>query len=125
MPSPGARSVRRPRPRLLTGQYPLTHGVFVNDVYLKPEAASLAQALKQSGYQTAYIGKWHLDGHGCRTEYIPPERRQDFDFWMALECTHKYFHSVYYAGNDPTKRVWEGYDAIAQDPGRAKIHSGL
>jgi arylsulfatase A-like enzyme len=32
----------------------------------------------------------------------------------VLECTHDYNHSYYYAGNDPTKLLWKGYDAIAQ-----------
>ena len=101
------------RASLLTGQYPDRHGVFVNDVHLGTEATSLAQAFKGAGYATAYIGKWHVDGRG-RSAYIPPERRQGFDFWQVLECTHSYNESYYYAGDDPTKHMWEGYDAIAQ-----------
>ena len=101
------------RASLLTGQYPHQHVVIANDVCLNNGATSLAEACAAAGYETAYIGKWHLDGHG-RSNYIPPERRHGFDFWMALECTHDYNHSYYYAGNDPTRRVWEGYDAIAQ-----------
>jgi len=101
------------RGSLMTGQYPLTHGVFMNDVCLNPEATTLAKVLKQAGYDTAYIGKWHLDGHG-RSSYIPPERHQGFDYWRVLECTHNYNDSLYYADDDPTPRKWEGYDAIAQ-----------
>lgn len=101
------------RASLLTGQYPLTHGVFVNDVPLSNRATSLAQAFKGAGYDTAYIGKWHVDGHG-RSNYIPPERRQGFEYWKALECTHNYNQSHYYAGNSDEKLTWEGYDAIAQ-----------
>ena len=63
------------RASLITGQYPLTHGVFVNDVCLSDRAVSLAQAFGRAGYATAYIGKWHLDGHG-RSNFIPRERRQ-------------------------------------------------
>jgi arylsulfatase A-like enzyme len=100
------------RASLLTGQYPLTHGVFLNDVCLSRDAVSLADAFGSAGYRTAYIGKWHLDGHG-RSNFTPPERRQGFDFWRALECTHSYNHSVYYA-DTPEKRVWDGYDAMAQ-----------
>ena len=101
------------RASLLTGQYPLTHGVFVNDVYLQPNRHSLADAFAENGYATAYIGKWHVDGHG-RSNYIPPERRQGFDYWKVLECTHSYNKSAYYAGHSDEKLYWEGYDAIAQ-----------
>ena len=101
------------RASLMTGQFPLTHGVFVNDVYLQHNAVSFADAYNNAGYDTAYIGKWHLDGHG-RSNYIPPERRQGFDYWKVLECTHDYNHSLYYAGDSDEKLYWEGYDAIAQ-----------
>ncbi len=98
---------------LLTGQYPLTHGLFLNDLCLGTRATSMAQAYSQAGYTSAYIGKWHLDGHG-RSSYIPPERRQGFVYWKALECTHDYNHSAYYAGHDPTQRFWPEYDVMAQ-----------
>lgn len=81
------------RSSLLTGQYPLTHGVFVNDVNLAHKATSLADAYHQAGYDTAYIGKWHVDGHG-RSRFIPPERHLGFTTWQALECTHDYNHSL-------------------------------
>ena len=102
------------RASLMTGQYPLTHGVFTNDAPLDPDAQSLAKVCREAGYETAYIGKWHLDGSGSRSAYIPPERRQGFDFWRTLECTHDYHHSRYYADLEQTPRVWEGYDAVAQ-----------
>ena len=100
------------RASLLTGQRPLTHGVFLNDVPLNPEAVTLGKVLRAAGYDTAYIGKWHVDGHG-RSSFIPRERRQGFDYWKVLECTHDYNHSAYYA-DGPEKLYWEGYDAIAQ-----------
>ncbi len=98
---------------LLTGRYPLTHGLFMNDLCLNNEAPTFAKIYAQAGYDTAYIGKWHLDGHGRRS-YIPPERRQGFDYWKVLECTHEYFDSWYYEGNDENHKVWDGYDALAQ-----------
>ncbi|MCY4022914.1 MAG: sulfatase-like hydrolase/transferase [Anaerolineaceae bacterium] len=101
------------RGSLLTGQYPLTHGIFVNDVPLADSGTGLGEAFSQAGYDTAWIGKWHIDGHG-RSEYIPPERRHGFDYWKTLECTHEYNCSAYYEGNGREKRFWEGYDAIAQ-----------
>lgn len=101
------------RGSLITGQYPLTHGLFLNDVPLRKEAVSIAEAYAGAGYDTAYVGKWHMDGHGRRA-YIPPERRQGFEYWKVLECSHRYLKSQYYAGDDPTLREWKGYDAIAQ-----------
>lgn len=100
------------RGSLITGQYALTHGVFMNDVPLRDEAVSIAEACKRAGYDTAYIGKWHLDGHG-RSAFIPGERRQGFNYWKVLECTHNYNQSPYYA-DGPEKMFWDGYDAIAQ-----------
>lgn len=101
------------RASLLTGKYPLSTGMFLNDLYLPSEELCMAEIFKSAGYDTGYIGKWHLDGHG-RDQYIPRERRQGFDYWKVLECTHSYNKSYYYAGDDPTKRLWDGYDAYPQ-----------
>ena len=84
----------------------------MNDVLLDPEAESFPKVYKTAGYETAYIGKWHLDGHG-RNSFIPKERRQGFDYWKVLECTHNYNNSWYWDNNDEYKE-WEGYDAYAQ-----------
>jgi len=101
------------RATLMTGQRPLTNGVFMNDVLLDTNAVSLAKVMAKAGYQTAYIGKWHLNGHG-RSSFIPEgNRRQGFQYWKVLECTHNYNHSIYYA-ETPDTLIWEGYDAIAQ-----------
>jgi arylsulfatase A-like enzyme len=100
------------RASLLTGQRPITHGVFLNDVPLNPEAVTIAKVLRAAGYDTGYIGKWHLTGNG-RSAFIPRERRQGFDYWKVLECTHDYNHSAYFA-DGLEKLYWEGYDALAQ-----------
>jgi arylsulfatase A-like enzyme len=103
------------RATLLTSRYPTENGVFVNDVNLAQDPHSLASMFKGAGYDTGYIGKWHLDGQGCRLDYTPPERRQGFGRWAAIECTHDYNNSPYYAGDDGKNRLtWSGYDAIAQ-----------
>lgn len=107
------------RASMLTGQYALTHGLFMNDAPLNPACTTIGKVLKTAGYNTGYVGKWHVDGPG-RSSYIPLERHQGFDYWKVLECTHNYNHSAYYEGNDPTKKWWKGYDAFAQtaDVGR-------
>ncbi|GMV95781.1 MAG: sulfatase [Phycisphaerae bacterium] len=113
------------RASLMTGRYPLRHGVFVNDVPLNTEAVSLAQAFSAAGYRTAFIGKWHIDGRG-RSSYVPPERRQGFEFWRGCECTHEYNRSPYYADTSE-KKYWPGYDAQAQTEeavGYIRAHQG-
>lgn len=107
------------RASLMTGQYAVRHGLVVNDVELRPNGPTLGETFRKSGYETAYIGKWHIHGSpdgkfGRRLAYIPPESRFGFDYWKACECTHDYNRSLYYEGNDPAQRYWEGYDAIAQ-----------
>jgi len=101
------------RASLLTGRYPTSTGMFMNDLYLPSEELCMAEIYKEAGYDTGYIGKWHLDGHG-RDQFIPKERRQGFDYWKVQECTHDYTKSFYYANEDQTRRQWEGYDAYAQ-----------
>ena len=98
---------------LLTGQYAQTHGLFLNDVHLDDEAESMGKIFARNGYDTAYIGKWHVDGRG-RDAAIPPESRQGFAYWKVLECTHDYNRSLYYDHDAAQPSQWEGYDALAQ-----------
>ena len=85
------------RATLITGQHPLTTGMFMNDVPLGERKNCLGHVFAQAGYDTAYVGKWHIDGH-ARDGFIPRERRCGFEYWKVLECTHDYMNSVYYDG---------------------------
>jgi len=100
------------RAALLTGQYPTTTGMIFNDLHLPEESLTMAELFKEAGYMTGYIGKWHLDGMG-RFEYTPPERRQGFDYWKALECSHDYYNMPYYT-DDAEKKFREGYSPYAE-----------
>ena len=51
------------RSTILTGQSIRRHGVTSNGIQLPPNQDSLAHVLKDAGYQTALIGKAHLDPH--------------------------------------------------------------
>ena len=101
------------RAALMTGRYPTTTGMFLNDLHLPDKEVCIADVLKSAGYATAYIGKWHLDGRG-REAYIPPESRRGWEYWKAAECDHNYNHSHYYTGTSNVKQYWQGYDAFAQ-----------
>jgi arylsulfatase A-like enzyme len=100
------------RAALLTGRYPTSTGMFLNDLYLPEKELCMAEIFKEAGYNTAYLGKWHLDGHG-RTNNVAPERRQGFDYWKALECSHDYNNMAYYENDNPEIKYWEGYSPYA------------
>jgi arylsulfatase A-like enzyme len=100
------------RASLMTGRYPTSTGMFINDLYLPPEELCMAEIFNKEGYKTAYLGKWHLDGHG-RGDFVPRERRQGWTFWKGSECDHNYPKEHYYDNEDTTKRYWEGYSTYA------------
>ncbi len=49
------------RSTMITGQYPSTHGVWMNGVALPADAPSVASELHDAGYRTALIGKPHFE----------------------------------------------------------------
>lgn len=78
---------------IMTGQYPITNGVYGNNVRLSTASETIGTVSKANGYQTAYIGKWHLDGPD--EGYVPPERRSGFDYWI-MSNHHLPFNQPYY-----------------------------
>ncbi|MEJ2731676.1 MAG: sulfatase-like hydrolase/transferase, partial [Deltaproteobacteria bacterium] len=48
------------RAQLMTGRYGHVTGVIENDIKLPNSETTLAEVLKDDGYATGYIGKWHL-----------------------------------------------------------------
>ncbi len=73
------------RASLMTGCYPkrclpIPHVLFPgNDIGLHPDEITVAELLKQQGYATGIIGKWHL---GDQPEFMPT--RQGFDYLFGL-----------------------------------------
>ncbi len=69
------------RAALMTGRYPMRYGlqtlvIFPNHSYgLPTDERTLPQALREAGYNTAMVGKWHL-GH-ADTKYWPQNRGFD------------------------------------------------
>lgn len=51
------------RTTMLTGQYPLTHGVVANGIAAPEDGPNVAEILRANGYRTALIGKAHFDPH--------------------------------------------------------------
>jgi arylsulfatase A-like enzyme len=82
---------------LLTGTYPHVNGMLANDLRLREEQVTLAEILRDAGYRTGFIGKWHLDGGPRDPGFVPPgPRRQGFEFWAAYECHHRHFRPTYF-----------------------------
>lgn len=121
---------------LLTGLYPLSHSVLTNNSLLPHDIPSMGTLLKKQGYDTAYIGKWHLAGEAfigatesnCKQNgYIPPgPYRHGFDFWAVHHCSHNYWNATYYRDTPEPIQIegWEtdGQTDIAIDFLRQKVH---
>ena len=77
------------RGSMLTGVYP--HKCVPGHEYqLNPEQPTVANVFNQEGYDTFYLGKWHLDGakeseERAGTHIVPRERRGGFKSWLGYE----------------------------------------
>ena len=76
------------RAGLLTGRTPYRTGVKSwipdnSDISLSREEFTIAQLVKKRGYQTAVIGKWHLNG-GLHLDRAPQPRDFGFDYQYGL-----------------------------------------
>ena len=103
------------RAALMTGRYPMRHGLQVGVVRpwaqygLPLEEITLAQRLKEAGYTTAIVGKWHL-GH-FRPEYLPTRRGFDHQYGHYNGAID-YFTHVRDGGFD-----WHQDDKVSRDEG--------
>ena len=82
------------RAQILTGRYAHANGVVDNEYRLFDDR-TLARTLKEAGYKTAYVGKWHL-GYGP----YPKEKRYGFDYMAAYDCQHHYYSTTYHENAD-------------------------
>jgi len=75
------------RAALLTGRLPYRTGIKSwipqdSGVYLRGEEVTLAEVLKDAGYSTAHIGKWHLNSDLASTSE-PQPTDQGFDYFYG------------------------------------------
>lgn len=78
-----------------TGRYATDIGCWRNNKMLPPGAKTLAMYLEEAGYETAYVGKWHLASDGDQDAVpeidhtvtaIPRELRGGYSgFWRAAD----------------------------------------
>lgn len=85
------------RAALMTGRYPFRYGLQTvvipskGSYGLSTEERLLPQALKEAGYHTAMVGKWHL-GHGDQ-KYWPRQRGFDYHYGAVLGEIDYFTHS--------------------------------
>jgi len=108
---------------LQTGQVATEHGVFTNCRPLADMDRTVATELSEAGYETGYIGKWHLASSGpplpeddprpggYGRESVPEESRGGYGFWRGVEggemITHPYEGFVY--DEDGERVPYDGY----------------
>lgn len=98
------------RASLFTGKYPTTTGMVINELRMKTDHECLGHVLTRAGYQTGYIGKWHLyanqlgSHYDVKNSFVPPgPNRLGFDgYWAAYNFHHRYY-DAYYHTNSPEK----------------------
>ncbi len=84
---------------LITGRYAHQHGMIQNNLMLPPSERCLAESFQESGYDTHYIGKWHMDGVN-KPGFVPPGwRRRGFQTFEGFNRGHYYPKGAKYFTN--------------------------
>ncbi|MGL5315086.1 MAG: sulfatase-like hydrolase/transferase, partial [Peptostreptococcaceae bacterium] len=101
-----------------TGKYATQTDCFVNDIGLKEDEETIAKILSKEGYETAYVGKWHLASTMNECDFsvspVPIEKRGGYkDYWMASDILEFTSHGYdgYVFNKDMEKVEFEGYRA--------------
>ncbi|MDY5949382.1 MAG: sulfatase-like hydrolase/transferase [Oscillospiraceae bacterium] len=101
---------------LQSGVYATQIGCYRNDIALPTDTKGIAHYLKEAGYDTAYIGKWHLASdseHRLATKATPKERRGGYDYWRAADVLEFTSHGYngYVFDENGNKLDFKGYRA--------------
>ncbi len=105
---------------LQTGQYATENGCFRNGIPLPDETKTMADYFNENGYDTAYIGKWHLasdrgvgKGLHCEKTAVPEEKQGGYKYWRAADVLEFTSHGYdgYVFDESGNKIDFKGYRA--------------
>lgn len=106
---------------LQTGVYATQCGCYFNGIALPENIKPLASYFNEAGYETAYVGKWHLAsdrfpgvGVHCEKTAVPKERRGEYrDWWRAADVLEFTSHGYdgYVFDGDGNQIDFTGYRA--------------
>ena len=88
------------RASYLSGLYAHTHGVINNFTDYPVNLPSYPRNLQAAGYETAYIGKWHM---GEQSD----DQRPGFDYWASHKGQGTYFDTTFNING--TRQLLKGY----------------
>lgn len=103
----------------MTGQY--AHSRYVSSIEwrMSPAETTLADHFNAAGYETCYIGKWHLyGGHGVLPGHtnmkanrtpVPRIHQGRWKKWYGFDLANAPWDTCYYEDDDPTPRPLERY----------------
>lgn len=101
------------RASLLTGKYATSHGMLANHYPIPLNQRFLPQIMRENGYATAWIGKWHLNG-GRKHDFVPKEYRLGFEHFIGFSRGHAYLNPIYYRDDDTTPYTSDMYEPDLQ-----------
>jgi arylsulfatase A-like enzyme len=110
------------RSALQTGRYPTSTGCFRNGIPLPEGTRTLAHHFGDAGYQTAYIGKWHLADNDVAGP-VRATQRGGYQRWLAanlLEFTSDAYRTTLYDEHG-IAREFGGYRADALGEAAARF----
>lgn len=105
---------------LQSGMYATQVECYWNGIALPRDITPLARYFNNAGYQTAYIGKWHLAsdrypgiGVHCEKTAIPKDRQGEYQYWRAADCLEFTSHGYdgYVFDGDGNQIDFKGYRA--------------